>query len=273
MKKILTIITVFFFFGQAEAQPSGYLGKNNHLQILIGVVPSLRHQSEVVSTTVTKRAKIVNLNYQLIYTRVISNGFDVSFGYQYSQVNGISDGFRVDDYDTIFGELYNSPKNIMDDPELSYHSGYVALNFYRRGSLAPLGKSWGLVIGYGNATLANNTPVVIGTKGDYTTNTSFKKVAELEEQKTILLPEQKINTAFMRLRVGRSFPISDHAMIYAGLSFPLLSYYSTGSMSRFGFRLERDGDIEDNNDWIRYSMSSLKAYNGISLETGVRLHF
>jgi hypothetical protein len=273
MKNILQIIAVFLFCGQALAQPSGYLGKNNHVQVLVGAVPSFKHQSEVVSNTVTKRLKFANLNYQFIYTRVISNGFDLSLGYQYTNVNGISDGVRVDDYDTIFGELYNSPKNIMDDPELIYHSGYLALNFYRRGSLAPLGKSWGLIFGYGNATLAENTPVVIGTSGDYSTNNAFKQVAELENQKTIFLPEQKISTAFMKLRVGRSFPISDYMMIYAGVSFPLLSYYNSGNITRFGFRLDPEADIENSSDWIRYSMSTLKAYNGISLETGFRFHF
>ncbi len=273
MKHILQIIAVIFFCGQVLAQPSGYLGKNNHIQIMVGAVPSFKHQSEVVSSTVTKRLKFANLNYQFIYTRVISNGFDISFGYQYTHVNGISDGVKVDDYDTIFGELYNSPKSIMDDPELIYHSGYMALNFYRRGSLAPLGKTWGLIFGYGNATLAENTSVVIGTKGITSTSTAFKQVAELEAQKTILLPEQKISTAFMKLRIGRSFPISDHLMIYGGVSFPLLTYYNSGNMTRFGFRLDQGSDIEDSNDWILYSMSSLKAYNGISLEAGFRFHF
>lgn len=273
MKHILQIIAVFFFCTQALAQPSGYLGKNNHIQILVGAVPSFKHQTEVVSATVTKRLKFANLNYQFIYTRVISNGFDLSLGYQYAHVNGISDGVSVADFDTILGVPSNSPKSIMDDPQLIYHSGYLAMNFYRRGSLAPLGKSWGLIFGYGNAALAENTPVVIGTRGNTTTNTAFKQVSELESQKTILLPQQKINTAFIKLRVGRSFPISDHLMIYGGVNFPLLTYYNSGNITRFGFRLDQGSDIEDSKDWTLYSMSSLKAYNGISLEAGFRFHF
>ncbi len=273
MKYVLQIIAVLFFCTQMLAQPSGYLGKNNHLQVLVGAVPSYKHQSEVVSTTVTQRPKIVNLNYQFIYTRVISNGFDLSLGYQYAMINTISDGVRVDDYDTLFGEPYYAPKLIMEDVQLQYHSGYLALNFYRRGSLAPLGKSWGLIFGYGNASLADATPVVIGTKGTYTSSSAFKQVAELENQKTILLDEQKISTAYLKLRVGRSFPISDYLMFYAGLSFPIANYYSTANMARFGFRLEQGADIESSEDWVRYSMASLKAYNGISLEAGLRLHF
>jgi hypothetical protein len=121
--------------------------------------------------------------------------------------------------------------------------------------------------------LAENTPVVIGTRGNTTTNTAFKQVSELESQKTILLPQQKINTAFIKLRVGRSFPISDHLMIYGGVNFPLLTYYNSGNITRFGFRLDQGSDIEDSKDWTLYSMSSLKAYNGISLEAGFRFHF
>lgn len=273
MKRILPFIAVFFFCGQLLAQPSGYLGKTNHIQVLVGAVPSFKQHSEVVSTTVTQRLKYANLNYQFIYTRVISNAFDMSLGYQYSQVNTISDGVRVEDYDTVFGEPQYSPKNIMEDPSLAYHSGYLALNFYRRGSLAPLGKFWGLIFGYGNATLAQNTPVVIGTRGDYSSNTAFKNVAELDAQKTILLNEQKISTAYVKVRLGRSFPISDHLMIYGGVTFPLLTYYSSGFITRFGFNLDHGSDINQDSDWVRHSMVSLKSYNGISLETGIRFHF
>lgn len=273
MKKLICSVALFGFLSASFGQASGYLGKKNHVQLSFSAVPSFKHQNHVQGTIGAERLKYANMSYQFTYSRVFSSFFELSIGYQYANINCISDGVEVDDYDTIGGGMIFAPKRIMEDPQMTYHGGYVSMNFYRAGSLAPMGKISSIIIGFGNTTMAAGETAVIGERGDFTTNSFFKREGELEVQKDITLPEQKINSVYLKYRIGRSYPISDMFMIYAGITFPLLSYYNGEGVSKFGFSMRTDRDIETENDWTIYSMRSVNLYNQISLDAGLRFLF
>lgn len=273
MKRIFFFVLIILPFA-ISAQTSGYLGKRNYIELKASAVPSYRSQNLIRDDVAIKRHKYTNLSYRATLNRVVAKNFELSLGYEYANINCISDGSIYVDEDTLNGYIDQVHKNILDDPKMTYHGFQFAFNFYRLGSLAPIGKFIGLSFSYGFATMLENEAMIIGQRDELTKNSFFKEEGPIANQETKYLEEEiKVSSFHLKGRIGRNYPISDHFMISVGMSFPLISTYKTDTHSRTGFRLNPGYDFEDDTNWDYYTMAAVKYYNRLSFDLGLRFHF
>lgn len=275
MKKIVFWILLLIAGLQLNAQTGGYLGKRNYVELKIGAVPTIKHQNVLKYDESVKRLKYFNTSYRLTMNRVLTKNFEISLGYEFARMNCISDGSLFNDRDTFeFGNTETYNKNFLDDPKMSYHGFQFAFNFYRLGSLAPIGKFIGFAFSYGVGTLAEGERVEVGQRGFLTKDSFFKKAGPIADRETFFINSDVKVTAFhLKARIGRNYPISDNMMISVGLTFPIVSSYTSGLTKEFGFEIDGEYDVSETSNWIRYSMTTIKYYNRVTLETGIRFHF
>lgn len=275
MKSFLCYIGFVFFQLAVVAQTGGYLGKQNYIELKAVAVPSSKHLNVIKDDESIKRLKYLNTSYKLTLNRVLTKNFELSLGYEFAKMNCISDGsYFLDDDTTEDMNVYTYTKNILDDPQMTYHGFQFAFNFYRLGSLAPIGKYIGLSVSYGIATLAEDEPVIVGQRDFLTKDSFFKKAGPIADQEIFnIQTEKNIKSFHLRARIGRSYPISDYMMISVGMTFPVISKYTSGTISQFGFQLDGGYDESETSPWTRYAMSTVKYYNRIIFETGIRFHF
>jgi hypothetical protein len=276
--KSFFVFIFLFVFSPVFAQ-SGYLGKRTFVELNAGMVPSYRHLNVIRNDQAIQRLRLGNMSYGINAGHVFTRRFELTLGYEFARINCISDGMiyrQLDTIETYTGESYEIEydQQFLDDPAMDYHGFQLAFNFYRLGSLAPVGKYAGFSIAYGIAKLEEGTPFVAGRRGVYEKDGFFRSVAPIGVKNELAIPTERIfKSTHLRACVGRNYPVTDYLMINVGMSFPIFSYYKSGLISRFGFGIENEYTEDHNSSWIGYGMRSLKSYNRITLEAGVRLLF
>jgi len=283
--KLFFLISIFFCFQLFIFCQSGYLGSKNYIELKIGMVPSYRFQNVVKDDVSKERLKYGNVSYRFAYTRLLASNVELSLGYDFSRINCISTGNVFDQWDT----LYNSPapfdyevesynQMFLDDPRMTYHGATIGLNFYRLGSLAPIGKFIGFSFSVGKAKMKEGQEVIVGQRLLPDKENFFRTKSAIGDKDLILIPnEVNITAVHLKARIGRNYPIHDNLMLSVGMSFPVVSYYSNGIVETVGGFLNKEGyDISEkitSTSWVRYSMTSVKRYNRLMLEVAIRYHF
>lgn len=269
LKKIKFILPVVLFFISLNsiAQSSGYLGKRNYIQINAALMPSFNTNSEVHQNEVHFSKRIATLAYQFSFNHVFTNNIEISLGYQM----GFARGNSLND-DVYFSTI---ALPLLEDVKFKYNGGFVGLNFYKKGSMAPIGKYRGFIFEYG---VSSNTSeeIMVGYTGNIISSGFFKDVREIETQIEYPLQDEKLKTLGFRYRFGRSIPVAKFMTIFTGLSIPLFYYYSGTSYKGFGFNVEdraQDIDYEDSRDWQKYQAQAIYGLSRISVEGGLRICF
>jgi len=278
----LLFLSICFTFSISGISQSGYLGKKNYFELKAGLVPSYKIQNIVKDDQAIERLKLGNMNYHLSYSRVLSKSFVVSAGYDFSLINCISQGHKFNQTVMVnYPDGGSGPEqyvlNILDDPKLIYHGGTISIDHFRLGSLAPVGKYTGISFSYGVASMQNQE-VTVGKRG-FTVNENFyRKVSEIGLDSTYYFANKfQVRSLVIKARFGRSYPLTDNLMLSVGMSFPLLSSYSSGASQNFGFSLFSDNKADDVNEvstsWNKYYMRSVYFYNQMTIEAAIRYHF
>lgn len=266
MKKIF-ITSIVLLTGLAFSQSSGYLGKRNYIQINTAVMPSFRTNSEVHQDEVHFGKRIATLAYQVSFNHVFSNYFELSAGYQFGVARGDSRN------DQVYFDVIDLP--LLEDVKYHYHGGFIGLNFYRKGSMAPIGKYRGFIFEYGVSSNSSEE-IIVGYTGNIISSGFFKDVREIDAQIAYPLQDEKLKTLGFRYRFGRSIPVTKFMTIFAGVSIPLFYYYSGTNYKGFGFNVEdatQNIEYEDSRDWQKYQAQAIYSISRISLEAGVRVCF
>ena len=276
----LIFVSICFLFAAVGFGQSGYLGKRNFIEIKAGVVPSYKFQNVIKDDMAIERLKVGNMNYHFAYSRVLSPHFVLSIGYDFTKINCLSQGHWFNQTNVITypgGGTYEEQKtlNILDDPELIYHGGTVVFDYYRLGSLAPIGKYIGASLSYGIAGSTDPT-ILAGIRGITDKQNFFRKISEIGVMDTFSYTHQySVSTFNLKARIGRNYPLTDNLMLSVGMTFPLISRYASGTKSSFGFQLESNSvDVDETaTSWNNYYMRSVYFYSRVTFEAAIRYHF
>lgn len=264
MKKYFFLSLFSFAAASIFGQASGYLGNKNHVQVTLMAAPSLKSTGRIDGNIHNLHAKICNVSYSFAYSRIFSKDFEVAVGYQFSKMQGVTDLVDV------------NSQRLLETPALTYHGGFISFNFYRKGSHSPIGKYRGFVFGYGVSGFESNQQAIIGSLSDNVSSNFFSTKYNIESTSNVDIPQVNVTHSYLKMRIGRSYPINDFLLFHGGFSFPLLTYFtSSEGTSGFGFNVNDfiGRDIEEDRDWGRYAQATTYIYNGITLEAGLRLTF
>jgi len=277
MKRFISIVAAFFYLLVGFSQ-SGYLGKNNGLDLRISVGPSYRMVNEIDNLDRSvQRIKLATTSYSLSYTRVLTRNFELSLGYQFANVQcTVEDRFFKEsvsvDYGPSYGSWYNS--RLIDEPRIKYHGGVIGFNFYRLGSIAPIGKYVGFSFSFGRSVFDSTNTIVVGERdNNYIKNSFFKTVSNINSSDSISLATTAVNNWNLKARFGRNYPLTDFLILSVGMSFPIISSYRSGFNTQLGFQLNNIYKIDHNGNWISYLMNSVKAYHLVTIDIGLKFLF
>jgi hypothetical protein len=258
----------------AFLQPSGFLGALNSIELKYNAVPSTRFHSQIIGNLVSTRIKFVNSSYSVSYSRVLSRNIEITAGYQVANIGFTTYGLYRDaepGFDMGWNDRY-----MAQDANAVYHGGMLALNFYRFGSLSPVGKYVSLVFASGVTTVDEETTFIIGERGYFGGGGIFYHRYELQDSTQVAFPEEtKIKSTFFKLRMGRNYPLTKNLMLTVGMTAPVFSRYVIGSLSYFGFNLgdENNFELDDDNFYRQYPARSIRAYHLLQFDIGLRFAF
>lgn len=261
-------------FSLSSLSQSGYLGKLNSAELKIGVVPSIRVVNKFDGVVMSRKAKLINPNISISYARVIAKNFEVGAGYFYSNIQCSHDAYFFKGTPDI--NFYGSGIGaIIDEPKIAHQGGYIALNFYRLGCLAPIGKYIGFSFSYAITTVDTTDYFVVGSRSyDRITDGFFKSDYAVYERDSINLPAKKnISSNYLKMRIGRNYPLNDFLMLSVGMTVPIFSQYKTNNYDVFGFQVGHGSSYSINGDWTRYAAQAIKAYHRITFEASLRFTF
>ena len=281
MKKLITLVIVLTSSIIVEAQ-SGYLGSLNNVSISFKTVPAIKSKFSVNGSVdeAKKSVRYAYMNYELGYSRVFSKKIELGFGYGFSSMKAYTHGMRFDVVDTVTltngqTQLIGKELNILDDPRISLHQFTFDFRYFRLGSLSPTGKYLGFGMEFGTAGISDSKDILIGKKGEPTKSGSLSSKYDILESEVFNVGSNtRSNYVQLNANIGRNYPITQDLILGIGMTFPLLTSYSTISGLDFGFDLNSPGTSFDENSHLNRLVSyTTKKYKGISLDLSVKYFF
>ncbi|WP_027418435.1 hypothetical protein [Crocinitomix catalasitica] len=273
--KFISIIFLLLTAPLAFSQ-SGYLGSLNAFEFKIGLAPSIT-RSEVLTTPTkqTARLRIVNLKYELNYSRTINRNSELFIGYQFIPMKGNLKDITVDNL------VDNSYLKILESPKLTSHGFNLGYRIFRKGSLAPIGKFLFFGVNYLKTTVDTYTDIIVGRNNEYSgsfDSFSLTETASVQIYDTAnTLYDKSVSSFNLRFGFGRNYPITDNLIITTNFSVPFLRYFNFGD-SRGVYLIYNPKSIDytegrylDNIEGLL--ANTLKQYSGVSLDIGVKFHF
>jgi hypothetical protein len=272
MRSRIVIFLFSFLPVFAVAQPSGFLGSRNAVELKYNAVPSTRFHSQIVNNLVSTRIKFVNSSYSLSYSRVLSRNIELTAGYHLARINFTTYGFyRHQEPFFGWGDRY-----MAQDAQAMYHGGAVALNFYRFGSLSPVGKFIGLVLSTGVTKVDDETTFITAERGYANGKGTFHYRYEMQDSLLVAFPkEAKIKSTVFKLRIGRNYPLTKNLLLTVGMTAPVFSFYKVGNFGYFGFELNgaNSFSLDDADLYRLYPARSIRAYHLLQFDIGLRFAF
>ncbi|MBI3134329.1 MAG: hypothetical protein HYZ14_06590 [Bacteroidetes bacterium] len=258
-----------------KSQTSGFLGAVNGITLKVNSVPSYAMTSKIVGSEVISRMKVANLSYTLSYSRVLSRNIEVTAGYQFAHVN-FSSGHKWFNFEqpVEFGGYSGNQYYFADHASANYHGGSLTFDFYRFGSLAPVGKYIGLSFSSGVTRVKEDNSLIISDRDTWGVAEGFFSTHyDYNSTDTLVIGEQlNVRSSYLKARIGRNYPVTENLMISVGMSAPLFSTYSINGIKYFGFELRDDRTFDYyENDWRWYTMQSVRVYHRLQFEIGLRL--
>ncbi|MCG8574730.1 MAG: hypothetical protein MI810_07590 [Flavobacteriales bacterium] len=271
MRSIVLTLSLMMLPFLAEAQ-TGYYGAKHSVDIKADLVPSIRRKNKLVDGELHSPLRYMYLNYGLNYNFVVSRTLEISAGVEYSSGRGFEDNGRFTNGMGVW--------DLLTAPKVNHFTGKFELKYYRKGSLAPIGKYIGVSLQYGRAWVKSGEPIEYGTVVNETTESSFfvKKYALGESFSTTTdITTKSISTLTLQGKVGRVWPITQFMSVVTGMTFPVGHIFLTQSSVipiPSVFVGNNPYTLEDNynQEWDQYMMYSIKRFNGIGMELSVRFH-
>lgn len=277
MKNRLLFILILVS-GNLLAQ-SGYLGKKNFIELKLRSVPSYKHMNIIDGDDAIRRLRLMNSNYSFSVSRVFARNFEISATYEFARIVCMSDYYLFENEDTnwVSPDDFHTMdyyQNYLDDPEMISHGAAFSFCFYRLGSLAPIGKYIGFSLSYNVASFKEGEQITVGQRGLLEKDGFFKSVGPIGDMDVLNLPdESRYSAIILKAKIGRNYPITNNLMINCGMSFPVLSQFKSGNNTQFGFSLEKSYTLTETTSWRYYAFNSMRFYNRVSVELGIRYHF
>ncbi|MEO9534160.1 MAG: hypothetical protein ABJG68_04115 [Crocinitomicaceae bacterium] len=281
MKKLSILIIVLASSLSAGAQ-SGYLGSLNNVSVSFKAVPSIRTKYSVNNSVdeAKKSLRYAYMNYELAYSRVFSKKIELGFGYGFSSMKAYTHGLRYDAVETITlsngqTQEIGTQLNFLDDPRISLHQFTFDFRYFRLGSLSPTGKYLGFGIEMGTAGISDTKDITVGKRDEASSSGFFSsKYDILESQIYNVGSNTRSNYVQVNANIGRNYPITQDLILGIGMTFPLITTFSTSTGLDFGFATSSPGNqFNDDSHLNRLVSYTTKKYKGISLDLTVKYFF
>ena len=150
-----------------------------------------------------------------------------------------------------------------------------------------MGNYFGLSVQAGPAFLKDDIPVVVGKTGE------LLKDSPMGEKYDVVAHASVDRTGWRRMmlcgslqaKFGRTFPINEFISLSGSVSIPIVSGYIAdfipiidllpvyGAHPVDIFELSGSTNISNSSDWYSLMSSTVKSYNGLGAEIGLRFHF
>jgi hypothetical protein len=271
--RYLLVFLFILFFGTSVNGQSGYLGSLSAIELKVNAGPSFRRVARINDDlTVSNKLRLFNLNYELSYARTFSKSFEFFIGYRFSSM-------LADTRIEITGTEPFNNGDILDAPRLNAHGFRFGGKFFRKGSLAPIGKFFLLSFDYQKAKLPFDEDVIYGTAVNVSGENDgfYSRITNILLMDTINGDGLERNSSFnIKGGIGRNYPITDKLIISMGMTFPIITYLTYGNRRSIGVLFNsflmsiEDGELVRDEVLVA---STLKMYNRITLDVGLKLHF
>lgn len=286
LKKIgLVGLFVFIAQGIGAQVHSGYYGSFHGLEFRVGGVPTL-HRSNKLKTNnddellYLRKLNLIRVSYHLNYSYLIGRKLELLAGYEYSSMRTPNRTY----FESSGGIQY-----LLNDTRINRHGGDFHLRFYRRGSIAPIGKYRGIGLSYDVASVPNSLEFVGGLYGSIQQNSNFltrKNLVNTTDTITLHTSELVRYSVFsIYASMGRNYPITAQLLFNFNFAVKILGIYSNGSSYELGRELGRDlDDIFSKYYTVRLNgntnnnlrddaiLETLNSYNRIRLEIGLKYY-
>lgn len=281
--RLQLIVFIFLFTGfTVNAQTkSGYFGSFHGLEFRIGGVPSIDriHSFSTASGEEIgkRRLELLRMNYKLNYSFIEGRNSEFLIGYEYSKLRSL-------DYYYFSYPNDNQKFDLLENVPFRKHGVNFEYRYYRKGSLAPTGKYFGLGLSYARAFVPDSIPLLIGQYGAQTEKSNFlsRKSTLIAAADTVYLQKgslAKYSTLTLIATMGRNYPITERIMLNFNFRMKIFGIYSNGLSADIGVDngnaiFNSEFKINDNDLGLKDAavLRTLHAYNRMQLEVGIRYY-
>ncbi len=274
MKSLKVLIFIFFLPASFSYGQSGYLGSLDAVELQLNMSPSFLRTNRVIDngadSILSSRIRYIYPRIQLNYARVLRRNLEVITGYNYARIKLITTSSSPVSFSNT------GAFNIFEDLRANRHGGQIQLRYYRKGSIAPIGKYLGLSLSLDFIKLASNQVLNFGSVEGTVPNTSglnLQRFIISTETPTDDFENIQARSVIFNFVLGRNYPITDKIMLSTSATFPLVSSFrSANGNQAFGLQFLFNNssiDIRDGNLAETIIFSSYK-YSRISGNIGIR---
>ena len=294
MKKFFGL-SLFLFISVVSLAQTGYYGSLRAVEFKVDVLPSLRkvHHFNEGQNLMSQRFRFAYLNYNLNFVRSYGRSVELSFGFEFSRMRACTQGYTYSADLNIYNQsgdvvsTFTDNGIFLNDPIINYYGIKGEWKHYKRGNKAPMGNYFGLSVQAGPAFLKDDIPVVVGKTGE------LLKDSPMGEKYDVVAHASVDRTGWRRMmlcgslqaKFGRTFPINEFISLSGSVSIPIVSGYIAdfipiidllpvyGAHPVDIFELSGSTNISNSSDWYSLMSSTVKSYNGLGAEIGLRFHF
>ncbi len=279
--ELVVFILLFAGFAANSQIKSGYFGSFHGLEFRVGGVPSIdriHSFSDASGEEIGKRRlELLRMNYKLNYSFIQGRYSEFLIGYEYSKLRSL------DYYSFSYPNDYQK-FDLLEAVKFRKHGVNFEYRHYRKGSLAPTGKYFGVGMSYARASVPDSIPLLIGQYSSPTDESTFltRKNTIIGTADTVYLKKgefAKYSVVTIIATMGRNYPITERLLINFNLRVKVVGFYSNGISSSFGSDIgnaifNTDFRINDNDLGLKDAavLRSLNAYNRVQLELGIRYY-
>lgn len=296
MKRNLSRILTFFLLisllinSKAIAQiNSGYFGAKHGVELRFGGVPTIERNNyigEIDGIKILKeRLELLRPTFKLNYSYIAGRKIELIAGYEFANM-------RTPDnigYDNAF--LSGGENPLLQDIVLKKHGANVLIRFYRKGSLAPTGKYFGLGMNFMGVSIPDSMNVYSGVKVSRlgASNILSRKYTVGEYYESVIYKNStKKYTGFtITAAIGRNYPINERLLLNFNLRIKIIGIYKDGLMREIGdakyslpayFKSPSYNNyyypVNSKDDYIKSSavFTTMNLYNRAQFEIGLKYY-
>ncbi len=267
----LLLITLLILSVSGFSQ-SGYYGSRSVIEAKMDFAPSVWTKAKFNSVTdeLHNKRRFLYLNYNVNFAYTCTRKLELSTGIEYSKITSFIENTQ---WEPVWGS------EVLGAPKLNFLAGKFEFKYYRQGSLAPIGKYFGLCVQLSRTWLADEV-IHYGVIGSIQSSGFFNKTRNANEMGTDSLDgTQKMTALTLQVKWGRVTAITERISLVSGFSFPLASLFfnryfdfpiwpSPIPTPSGGYELDESAS----SDWADLMSFAVTRQQGFSVELGFRFH-
>lgn len=274
LRNLILILVGLFSLSTSYGQ-AGLIGALNSVEGNFYLAPALTRTNTLeldgTKTILNKQLRFVYPSYSINYTRILSRKLELSAGFGFSMQRS----YQGKNSPVTFESQGSYNHVLMEDPIVNQKGINLEIRKYVNGSIAPIGKFFGICLSVNRANLKKNQELIyadflkIGQSSFFNKRTEVKNIVYGDT-----LSQNSLTGFTLSFSYGRNMIISNNLMWNYTISMPVISVQRSGGISTNGVLPYQGGigGIEDY-DLTPSLINTYRRYNGIRLQLGVKYFF